>query len=137
MLVTKLTAIADAIRGKTGKSEGLTLDQMATEIAGITGGGGMESGELTITGHYAFSVPVSSKKSHILVYPKTIEDSTHNKDRISYFLSVEGLFAWQRRPTNSSYFAVGSVTEFRDNLIGYKDLIGIPYNLGEYYWFAW
>ena len=40
MLVTKLTAIADAIRGKTGKSEGLTLAQMATEIAGIEAGGG-------------------------------------------------------------------------------------------------
>ena len=41
MLVTKLTAIADAIRGKTGKSEGLTLDQMATEITGIETGGGI------------------------------------------------------------------------------------------------
>ena len=37
----KMKAIADAIRGKTGGTEGLTLDQMATEIAGIeTGGGG-------------------------------------------------------------------------------------------------
>lgn len=36
----KMTAIADAIRGKTGKTEELTLDQMATEIAGITSGGG-------------------------------------------------------------------------------------------------
>lgn len=39
-LTEKLTAIADAIRGKTGKTEEMTLDQMATEIAGITGGGG-------------------------------------------------------------------------------------------------
>lgn len=38
-LTDKLTAIADAIRGKTGKSEGLTLEQMATEIAGIQAGG--------------------------------------------------------------------------------------------------
>lgn len=30
-----LTAIADAIRSKTGKTEGLTLAQMAEEIAGI------------------------------------------------------------------------------------------------------
>lgn len=37
---SKMTAIADAIRGKTGKTEEMTLDQMATEIAGITGGGG-------------------------------------------------------------------------------------------------
>lgn len=38
---SKMTAIADAIRGKTGKTDSLTLDQMATEIATIeTGGGG-------------------------------------------------------------------------------------------------
>lgn len=39
-LTDKLTAIADAIRGKTGGTEGLTLDQMAMEIEGISGGGG-------------------------------------------------------------------------------------------------
>ena len=36
-----LTAIADAIRSKTGKTAALTLDQMPTEIDGIeTGGSG-------------------------------------------------------------------------------------------------
>ena len=40
-LTDKLTAIANAIREKTGGTELLTLDQMPTEIAGIeTGGGG-------------------------------------------------------------------------------------------------
>ena len=39
-LTDKLTAVADAIRGKTGKAEPMTLDQMAVEISGITGGGG-------------------------------------------------------------------------------------------------
>ena len=38
-LTDKLTAIADAIRAKTGKSDVLTLDQMPLEIEGITGGG--------------------------------------------------------------------------------------------------
>ena len=38
-LTDKLTAIANAIRAKTGKTGTLTLDQMPTEIAGITGGG--------------------------------------------------------------------------------------------------
>ena len=44
-LTEKLTAIAEAIRGKTGKTDGLTLDQMPGEIAGIQSGGG---------GDYAF-----------------------------------------------------------------------------------
>ena len=42
-LIDKLTAIADAIREKTGKTEGLTLDQMPTEIEGIQSGGGGET----------------------------------------------------------------------------------------------
>lgn len=53
-LTNKLTAIADAIRGKTGKTEEMTLDQMATEIAGIVTGGGGTDGELPI-GNYKFA----------------------------------------------------------------------------------
>ena len=34
----KMTAVADAIRGKTGGTESLTLDEMAVEIAGISTG---------------------------------------------------------------------------------------------------
>lgn len=42
-LTDKLTAIADAIRGKTGKTDSLTLDAMPGEIEGIeTGSGGEE-----------------------------------------------------------------------------------------------
>lgn len=41
-LIDKLTAIADAIRGKTGKQNALTLDQMPGEIAGIESGGNSE-----------------------------------------------------------------------------------------------
>lgn len=41
-LTDKLTAIADAIRGKTGGTDKLTLDQMPAEIAGIEAGGGGE-----------------------------------------------------------------------------------------------
>ena len=43
-LTEKLTAVADAIRDKTGKTEEMTLDQMAKEIAGIE----TESGGITI-----------------------------------------------------------------------------------------
>lgn len=40
-LIDKLTAIADAIRGKNGKTEEMTLDQMVVEIGAIeTGGSG-------------------------------------------------------------------------------------------------
>lgn len=39
-LTNKLTAIANAIRAKTGKSAALSLDDMVTEIGSISGGGG-------------------------------------------------------------------------------------------------
>ncbi len=39
-LTDKLSAIGEAIRAKTGKSDKLTLDQMPGEIASISGGGG-------------------------------------------------------------------------------------------------
>lgn len=39
-LIEKLNAIGDAIRAKTGGSDKLTLEQMPTEIASITTGGG-------------------------------------------------------------------------------------------------
>ena len=45
-LIDKLTAIADAIRGKTGKADPLTLEQMATEIEGIEAGGIPENARL-------------------------------------------------------------------------------------------
>ena len=35
LLTDKITAVADAIRNKTGKTNGLTLDQMVNEIANI------------------------------------------------------------------------------------------------------
>ncbi len=40
----KMTAIADAIREKTGGTEALSLDDMATAIAGIETGGGYDDG---------------------------------------------------------------------------------------------
>ena len=44
-LTDKLVAIANAIRGKTGKEDPLTLVQMVTEIEGIEVGGGLTEEE--------------------------------------------------------------------------------------------
>ena len=56
-LTDKLVNIADAIRGKTGKTDAMTLDQMVTEIEGISGGGGAISGDGWVSGvPYEFNV---------------------------------------------------------------------------------
>lgn len=68
-LTDKLTAIADAIRSKTGNPDGLTLDQMPGEIAGIQSGGdasiadslvdrtitSYSNDNLTMVGNHAFN----------------------------------------------------------------------------------
>lgn len=48
-LTDKLTAIANAIRAKTGKSATMTIDEMPTEIANISGGGGITPVTVTAT----------------------------------------------------------------------------------------
>ena len=55
-LTDKLTAIGDAIRAKTGGTEKLTLDEMPTQIASISGGGSepavIEALDITFNGTY-------------------------------------------------------------------------------------
>ena len=51
-LIEKLNAIGEAIRAKTGKTEGMTLDDMPLEIASIGGGGGGGSGAKIATGSF-------------------------------------------------------------------------------------
>ena len=56
-LTSKLTAIADAIRTKTGKTDTMTLEQMVTEISSIsvgTGEGG--TGDTTMSFNSATGV---------------------------------------------------------------------------------
>lgn len=47
-LISKLTAIADAIRSKTGTTEPMTLDEMVTAIANITTGS-VQSDTITLS----------------------------------------------------------------------------------------
>ena len=59
-LTNKLSAIGDAIRAKTGKSEKLTLDSMVTEINSITtGGSGGGSGEELLLNFCKRSLPLN------------------------------------------------------------------------------
>ena len=54
-LTNKLTAIGDAIRAKTGTTEAMTLDEMATAISGITTGSGGESTDFIPESAYTFT----------------------------------------------------------------------------------
>ena len=90
-----LTAIADAIRGKTGKTDALTLDQMPGEIAGIvTGGGG--SG---IPGVKFIDVDITVEASTATAVNYVVEDlellsSAENPTKDTAFISGDTYIAF-------------------------------------------
>ena len=140
-LTEKLTGIADAIRGKTGKSEALTLDQMATEITGIeTGGGNMESGEF-VGAQGSLNIPVSSKKTHLMMYPKNVADENGNANRISYLFANEANYQITlcHGGSNTALKRGENVAvNFTDTNITFSFWsTGIPCNTIPFYWFAW
>lgn len=62
-LTNKLSAIGDAIRAKTGKSEKLTLDSMVTEINSITTGGSGGGGTTpTLEDYFSGTMPEFSNE---------------------------------------------------------------------------
>lgn len=72
-LTDKLTAIADAVRAKTGGAERLTLDQIAAAISGISGGGTVETGEFIGDGTYNVYIPLGFEPD--IVYVRLTNDS--------------------------------------------------------------
>ena len=103
---SKMTAIADAIRAKTGKTAPLSLDQMATEIEGISGGTELfaaigvtypegstvtcTNGSKTLTakntsGQWVFAIPEAG------TWTVTATDGTYTKNQ-SVSITSEGQF---------------------------------------------
>ena len=62
-LTDKLTAIADATRAKTGITNQMTLDEIATAINGISSGGK----EMV---HAKYTMPTGAKSSFTVEYPR-------------------------------------------------------------------
>ena len=60
-LTDKLTAIADATRAKTGTTNQMTLDEIATAINGISSGKEMV--------HVRYTMPTGAKSSFTVEYP--------------------------------------------------------------------
>ena len=64
-LTDKLTAIADAIRGKTGKTDALTLAQMPGEIEGIQSGSDIPDGTNVTFGNLDGN-PVEREEAYVI-----------------------------------------------------------------------
>ena len=96
-LTNKLTAIGDAIRGKTGGTELLTLDGMVTAINGISTGGGTTLPEeaYVITGDCDKLFYSGKWKWYIDLFGSQV--TTNNITNCSY------MFAESRELTNISF----------------------------------
>ena len=73
-LTNKLTAIGDAIRTKTGSTDLMTLEQMATSISGISTGATLE--ELTVTENGVYTPTNSDGYSKVTVNVESSGGST-------------------------------------------------------------
>lgn len=98
---TRLVGIADAIRSKTGGAEALTLEQMPTEIAGISGGSGGDGSPRVID--HVVNIAVDADTT-ARTYP---QPHLYNGVRLPE-LPFEALanypYAWIRNNTTSGYY---------------------------------
>ena len=143
----RLAALRDKADAVTGESSATLAGAVDALIAGFGSGGGggtggsFESGEvvLTTSNLNRFAIPVTSKKSHFVMYPKVFEDETHNSGRISYWLDVDGWGEVNVRKGGGTYlFAPEKMhTTFNDASIDFFTNYECVYNEGNYYWFAW
>ncbi len=139
---SKLTAIGDAIRGKIGSSSSMTLDEMATEIANISGGGSaIESGTFTGNGSKTISITMQNNPSHVMIYSPFADFGTKNawNTAIVIYNVGESYYAL-------SFYGSSNMNPNRkdESNISYANgtwmLTGLQYATRSgktYYWFAW
>ena len=87
-LTNKLSAIGDAIREKTGKTELLTLDAMPLEIASITTGGGegIEVEPMVLTGNCQYACSGAMESNYIDMFGDTVStDKIQSGQYMFYF----------------------------------------------------
>ena len=156
-----LLTVANAIRAKGGTSEKLTFPSgFVSALSAISDGecgSGMESGEMTTTSanFYQFTIPVSSKKTHIVVCPKAMDEmisSPTTAKRVYFIYACEGCGileaslntynATSGLNNGASYWynnSVGSATAFAtfDDSSVYVKMAYAALEPGEYCWFAW
>lgn len=140
---SKLTAIGDAIRAKTGSSASMTLDEMVTAIGNISGGGGssMESGTFTGDNRKTVSLSLQSQPSHVMFYSPFADFGTDtvwncilfvwNAGEAYYNISFYGSsnVSVDRKAETNVQYANGTLTISKLN---YATRIGKTYN-----WYAW
>ena len=142
-IIDKLTAIADAIRGKTGKTDGLTLEQMATEISDISVGSQIVTGTFTKTTEYYYynSITVSGipfKPSYVIAYSMHLGGIGSGSNRLFLIDNKCGAVLYENGTNirkGDSYYSITSDTNgFKINILASKDSNGEYNNIAGGTW---
>lgn len=145
---SKLTAIGDAIRTKTGSAASMTLDEMVTAIGSISGGGGssgLQTGKVTFeSAAHTFTLQISTQPSHVMLFISDDADiDTSNTWKLTEFMiskwgsvseSILRYGASNRSVAASSTYswANGVLSATIGSNSAYKTIANV-----EYTWFAW
>ena len=139
---SKLTAIGDAIRAKTGSAASMTLNEMVTAIGSISGGGSsMESG--TVTGNNSKTITFScqTQPSHVAIYSPAADFGTDAVWNTIALLWNSGEAIWNVSSYSTSNMAVntvaGSNVTYTNGNLKINNLKYATRTGKTYYWFAW
>lgn len=144
---SKLTAIGDAIRAKTGSAASMTLDEMVTAIGSISGGGSSElqTGKVTFaSAAHTFTLQIPAQPSHVMLFVSDDADiDTTNTWKLTEFMiskwgsvseSIMRYGASNRSVAASSTYSWenGVLSATIGSNSAYKTIANV-----EYTWFAW
>ena len=146
-----LTELTITENGEYTPGEG--VDGFSKVVANVaaSGGSGAETGEITTTNFYQITIPVSSKKTRLLVWPQSVDDmwSLDTEARSRVLLAVEDdLFIHANMGKQSATGVGGSAYWNRDGSTGagtavfnndsiVVDISYCPFAKGNYLWYAW
>ena len=108
-LISKLTAIAEAIRSKTETTDLLTLDEMVGAIESIQSGGGgnlaIKSGKVYVNGGYTFSVAHGCGKLPKWVFIEAPNNEEPVLNRITFAFWQDNYLSFTVRGSTTSLFS--------------------------------
>ena len=127
---TTLTAIGEAIRGKTGKTELIDPANMSTEIAGIEAGGGPEIPEsaFIVSGNISNQFYGGKWDWFLTMYGDRI--TTANIDSATYAFAFVGL---EELPFQVNIYNANNISY----IFAYSNLKTCPKIRGNFYWNTW
>lgn len=152
-----LTAVADAIRTKGGTYAPLSFPSgFIGAVQGLqVGGGNVEQGEITTTSanSYGFTIPVSSRKTHLLVYLKSITNQIanapgQNGSRVLFAADGDGRIEVAPSKNASTTHTFNGASYWYDsahatNKVTFNNTSIVvtqfysPWGTGSYDWIAW